>query len=429
MASVVRAGAHRRSPVISDYFESPWALARMRSGSVGAHIDGFAAALAEAGYSPHTIRGYIRAAVHLGRWADSRRLALAAFDEESVRRFARHLTQCRCGRLNKGVFGDAVSGAERLLAYLRSHDVIAPEPPEAARAFPAVSEQFADWMLRHRGVVPNTAHCYQVALRPFLARLGEDPSRYDAAGLRLFVIEHLGKHGRGQARATVRALRAFLRFLVAEGRLVPGVEHCVPTVPQWRLSSLPRFLEAPDVERVVNSCDTKTVRGLRDHAVLLLLARLGLRASDVVQMSLGDIDWRRGTLRVRGKGRREALLPLSQEVGDAVLTYLERGRPSSRSDKLFLTIYAPTRPFATSATVSDIVRVALKRAGIGTPPNFGAHLLRHSAATAMLRAGGTLGTIATVLRHQSADTTAHYAKVDVLMLQQVSQPWLGDTSC
>jgi integrase/recombinase XerD len=376
MASVVRAGAHRRSPVISDYFESPWALARMRSGSVGAHIDGFAAALAEAGYSPHTIRGYIRAAVHLGRWADSRRLALAAFDEESVRRFARHLTQCRCGRLNKGVFGDAVSGAERLLA-----------------------------------------------------RLGEDPSRYDAAGLRLFVIEHLGKHGRGQARATVRALRAFLRFLVAEGRLVPGVEHCVPTVPQWRLSSLPRFLEAPDVERVVNSCDTKTVRGLRDHAVLLLLARLGLRASDVVQMSLGDIDWRRGTLRVRGKGRREALLPLSQEVGDAVLTYLERGRPSSRSDKLFLTIYAPTRPFATSATVSDIVRVALKRAGIGTPPNFGAHLLRHSAATAMLRAGGTLGTIATVLRHQSADTTAHYAKVDVLMLQQVSQPWLGDTSC
>jgi integrase len=200
-------------------------------------------------------------------------------------------------------------------------------------------------------------------------------------------------------------------------------------VPQWRLSALPRYLEAPDLKRVVNSCDLTTGHGLRDYAILVLLSRLGLRAGDVVRATLEDFDWQRGTLRVFGKSRREVLLPLPQEVGDAVLAYLDRGRPKSTSERVFLTMRAPTRPFASSAAVSDIVRFALARAGISNPPSRGAHLLRHSAATAMLRSGGSLDTIATVLRHQSADTTAYYAKVDVEMLQQVAQPWPGGASC
>jgi integrase len=146
-------------------------------------------------------------------------------------------------------------------------------------------------------------------------------------------------------------------------------------------------------------------------------------------MALDDIDWRRATLRVCGKGRREVLLPLPQDLGDAVLAYIKRGRPRSVSERLFLTVNAPTRPFASSATASDIVRAALERAGIRNPPSRGAHLLRHSAATAMLRSGVSLDTIATVLRHQSPDTTAYYAKVDVGMLQQVAQPWPAGASC
>jgi site-specific recombinase XerD len=416
--------------MINDYFEAPSALERMRSGSVGPHIDGFATVLAEAGYSPHTIRGYVRSAVHLGRWVDGRRIALSTLDDTVLEPFRRHLSRCRCFKRSKGVFKGAVSGAEQLLAYLRRRGAVAPVKPEApTTALTTISERFATWMLRHRGVAPNTILRYQLALRPFLACLGEEPEGYDASRIRAFVVEQLGCRGRGECRSAVSAIRAFLRFLVAEGHLAPGIEHCVPTVPQWRLSSLPRYLEAPAVERVVSSCDLSRPQGLRDHAILLLLARLGLRGGDIVAMSVDDVDWTRGTLRVRGKGRRETLLPVPQDVGEAILGYLQRGRPRAAINRMFLTVFAPFRPFATSATVSDIVRVALQRAGIHDAPSRGAHLLRHSAATAMLRAGSSLDTIATVLRHQSSDTTAHYAKIDVEMLRQVAQPWPVGESC
>lgn len=266
-------------------------------------------------------------------------------------------------------------------------------------------------------------------LLPFLEVLGEKPKAYTAAAIRSFVIQRLRSAGRGETRETVTAIRAFLRFLVAERRVRTGLQHCVPAVPLWRLSSLPRYLERPDIDRVVQSCDLRTAHGLRDHAVVLLLARLGLRAGDIVRMSLDDLDWRSGTLKVSGKGRREARLPLPQDVGEAILAYLKRGRPRTDHERLFLTVNAPIRPFATSASISDIVRVALERAGIEDPPSRGAHLLRHSAATAMLRAGGSLETIATVLRHRSTEMTAHYAKVDLEMLQQVAQPWPGGSAC
>lgn len=416
--------------MISQYFEASWTLDRMHSGSVGPYVDGFAHALAEAGYSPHTIRGYLRTVAHVGRWADGGDIAITSFDDTIVAAFREHLARCRCFKRNKGVFRDATSGVERLLAYLRLHQVIAPtEPVTPAPPFTALSERFADWTLRHRGLAPITIHRYQCALRLFLSTLGEDPAAYDVEHIRTFVIERLASLGREGTRSAVTAIRAYLRFLVAEGRVASGMEHCVPTVPQWRLSSLPRYLEAPDLERLVNSCDLSSGHGLRDHAILLLLARLGLRAGDITTMRLADIDWRLGTLRVCGKGRREVLLPLPQAVGDAVIAYLERGRPSSASAQLFLTVPAPTRPFASSTSVADIVRCALKRAGIHSPPARGAHLLRHSAATAMLRAGCSLDVIATVLRHQSTDTTAHYAKVDLAMLEQVAQPWPGGDSC
>ncbi|WP_205507684.1 site-specific integrase [Myxococcus vastator] len=416
--------------MISDYFEAPWRLARMRATSVGPYIDGFSMALTDAGYSPFTIRGYLRAADHFGRWADLRGVIITSWDDDVGVRFGRHLPRCKCIKGNKGIFKNAGVGVRLLLAYLRTCEVLAPaKPTPTTPKFAPLAERFADWMVRHRGVAPSTTARYQRMLQPFLGTLGEDPSQYSVTAIRAYVIEQLSDVGRGETRTAVTAIRAFLRFLVAEGRVHSGIPHCVPTVPQWRLSSLPRYLEVPDVERVVKNCDLTTGHGLRDHAILLLLARLGLRAGDIVRMTVTDIDWRGGTLRVHGKGRREVRLPLPQDVGDAVLAYLERGRPRSSSERLFLTVNAPTRPFASSATISDIVRVALNRAGIQNPPSRGAHLLRHSAATAMLRAGGSLDTIATVLRHRSPDTTAYYAKVDVEMLREVAQPWPGGAAC
>jgi len=199
------------------------------------------------------------------------------------------------------------------------------------------------------------------------------------------------------------------------------MDDAVPTFAMWRLSALPRFLVAADVERVITACNRDTAVGLRDRAVILLLARLALRAGDILQMDLADIDWPHATVLVSGKSRYEIKLPLTQEVGDAVLDYLRRGRPPVQDTHLFLRMQAPWRPLHVSS-VSTIVERAIARAGIEAPFR-GAHVLRHSAATGMLRQGATLQQIGAVLRHRYLDTTAHYAKVDVERLREIALPW------
>ena len=243
------------------------------------------------------------------------------------------------------------------------------------------------------------------------------------------ILTEAQRSSRPYIKTMATALRGYLRFLAAHGACRPWLDRAVPDIPQWRLSALPRYLPPADVERLIASCDLTKPHGIRDKAILLLLARLGLRAGDILGMRVDDIAWEEGTLRVRGKGRREARLPLPQDAGDALLRYLEQARRLVDDHRIFLRSSAPYRPFAGPCAISDVVRLALKRVGIANPPSRGANLLRHSAATAMLRAGATLDAIGTVLRHRSADTTAHYAKVEVAMLLQIAQPWPGDASC
>jgi site-specific recombinase XerD len=243
------------------------------------------------------------------------------------------------------------------------------------------------------------------------------------------LVHKVGQLSRSYAKTYVTALRAFLRFLSTQGRCQPHLDHAVPTVPEWRLSGLPRYLERSDIERVIASCDLSLPLGIRDRAILLLLVRLGLRAGDIWSMRLDDLNWDAGTVKVLGKGRREVCLPLPQDAGEALIEYLVNARLPADTDRVFLCANAPVRPFATSASVSDVVRLALQRAGIVDPPSKGAHLLRHSAATEMLRAGASLDVISTVLRHQSTDTTAYYAKVDIAMLEKIAQPWPEGAPC
>jgi integrase/recombinase XerD len=192
---------------------------------------------------------------------------------------------------------------------------------------------------------------------------------------------------------------------------------------------MPHYLPTEEGERLIASCDLDKPHGVRDRAILLLLARLGLRAGDILDMRLDDVAWANGTLRVQGKSRRETRLLLPQYVGGALLRYLENARPRVAWEHVFLRSSAPYRAFADSSSISCVVALALRRAGIKDAPTRDANLLRHSAATSMLRAGATLDAVGTVLRHRSANTTAHYTKVDVAMLQQVSQPWPGSVSC
>jgi len=204
------------------------------------------------------------------------------------------------------------------------------------------------------------------------------------------------------------------------------MEYAIPGFASWQVSSVPRFLVPDDVQRVIDSCGDDAT-GRRDKAVLLLLARLGLRASEVARLVFADVDWVNGRIAICGKGRRQEWLPLPYEVGVAVQRYLGHSRPPLAAAEVFTTVVAPLRPL-TRAAVTHIVRSALRRAGLKAPIN-GAHVLRHSAATAMLRQGASLASVGAVLRHRSPRTTAHYAKVDFGLLSEIAQPWPEVSSC
>jgi len=392
------------------------------------YLEGFVDELRASGYAATSITEAVRGIKHLGAWADARCVPVTQFDDHVVAEFTEHLGACPCGSRHKGLFKPTRVAARRFLGYLQRAGIAAVAPRSMACVPPLIAA-FSAWMRQHRGLAARTIAGYERAIATFLAAEGHDPTRYTAAGVRAFVVACAGTRSRAYAKWIVRAVRLWLRFLAVEGLGPVGLDAAVPTVPEWRLSALPRYLEPAVVEQVIGACDGGTPHGCRDRAILLLLARLGLRAGDVVGLRLDDIDWTQGTLRVCGKGRRTVALPLPQEVGDALLAYLQDARPRVLLDAVFLRARAPYRPFATASSIADVVRLALRRAGVTNAPSRGAHLLRHSAATAMLRAGSTLETIGAVLRHASPDTTAHYAKVDVATLATVAQPWPAGARC
>jgi site-specific recombinase XerD len=330
-------------------------------------------------------------------------------------------------RHRRGVHRVRLRVASTYIRFLQEQGVIAPpvvSPPPSDR-WPMLGS-FRSWMRQHRGLTESTLDVYQGILVGLCETLGDDPGRYTAEALRAFVVERARPHGIWRAKSIVVAVRALLRFLGATGQCPPGMEHAIPLFASWQLASVPRFLVPADVERLIASC-LGHVHGPRDRAVILLLARLGLRASEVAGLALADIDWGNGQIVVCGKGRRQEWLPLPQEVGAAILLYLRESRPRLPVPAVFTTVVAPFRPL-TRASVTHIVRSALSRAGVKAPIN-GAHVLRHSAATAMLRQGASLASIGAVLRHRSPRTTAHYAKVDFGLLVEMAQPWPEVSSC
>ena len=330
-------------------------------------------------------------------------------------------------RYRRGMNQVSLTAASLYIRFLQEHGVVPPRltPSSPSDRWPMLGA-FRSWMGQHRGLTESTLDVYQGVLIGLFEGLGDDPGGYTAEALRAFVLERARPHGIWRAKTIVVAVRALLRFCGATGRCSPGMEYAVPGFASWQHSSVPRFLVPEDVERVISSC-AGDANGLRDKAVILLLARLGLRASEVAGLVFADIEWDNGRIAVCGKGRRQDWLPLPQEVGSAILQYLREGRPQLQVSAVFTTVVAPLRPL-TRASVTHIVRSALRRAGVKAPIN-GAHVLRHSAATAMLRKCASLASVAAVLRHRSSRTTAHYAKVDFGLLVQIAQPWPEVPSC
>jgi site-specific recombinase XerD len=280
-------------------------------------------------------------------------------------------------------------------------------------------------MRGQRGVADSTLDTYQTSLVDLLKALGDDPKAFTAQAVRTFVLERAKPHSRGRAKTIATSTRAFLRYLVATGQCPAGRDHAIPRFANWQLATVPKFLVAEDIERAIAACEGEN--RLRDRAIVLLLARLGLRAGEVANLKLTDIDWKNGRVAIAGKSRRKEWLPLTQEVGDAIIAYVERARPRIPTPQLFFTDFAPIGPL-TRVTVICNVRRTLLRAGIKSVHR-GAHVLRHSAATAMLRHGVSLSGVATVLRHRSPAMTQHYAKVDLGLLSEIAQPWAGRLPC
>lgn len=394
------------------YVQSKLRRGQLRECPAGEHVDGFAGWLRSAGYKRRSGQLRLRGAAHLGYWAAACGVPTDRITEAVFGAFVGHLAGCSCLHAFQGRARSHQEGAQLFVTHLRAVGALSPPTPTAESTRP-VLEQFSAWMRHHRGVRASTLGNYLPLLHEFVVALGDDTVTYDAAGVRAFILARASRAGRERARSLVNAVRMFLRFLAVRGSCPADLVAAVPRVARWRLAALPRYLVADDIARLLATCDPDTTVGARDHAVMLLCVRLGLRAGDVRDLRLGDVDWSRGRLRVLGKGRCETWLPLPQEVGDALLHYLERFRPAISDDHVFLRVHAPLGPLPSSGPIAKLVRRAIERAGVVAPAR-GAHVLRHSAATVLLREDVPLDVIGAVLRHRSVESTAHYAKVDVM---------------
>lgn len=381
------------------------------------HADGFKDWLAQRNYSPATVTEVVRLLALWGDWVRTAGVEI----ETLAAGFAVSASVFRGSKTARAPQG----AAALFISYLREKNVLPPErQPSLEETWPALAA-FRRWMREQRGVKDSTLDTYQAILVDLLVSLGTDPAAYTAATIRGFVLDRAKPHGRGRAQGITVATRAYLKYLVATGQCPVGLEHAVPSFASWQLATTPRFLGQGDLDRLLAACHGED--RLRDRAVILLLARLGLRASEVANLAFNKIDWMTSRITVAGKVRREERVPLTQEIGDAILAYIERARPRIATTRVFLTDTAPVRPLSRIA-VKCIVRRALDRAGVKSIHR-GAHLLRHSAATAMLRNGVSLAGVGAVLRHRSPSVTALYAKVDIGLLSEIAQPWGGRLPC
>lgn len=415
--------------MIEQFFDGHARIKALRDGPGGAFLEGFAKELFQERYAEITARRHLRAAEHFLYWANQEGVLISSLTEKFLEPFDRHLDQCQCPRFGHSHRLDLLNGVRLFFKHLR--DTGAPIGPvvEPLEQNPVLFTEFCQWMHQQRGTNDLTLYNYGLFIRDLLKRFGEDPARFDAHSLRQFVLGKSQQGGWAAAKKCTTALRMFLRFLIAEGKCAVGLDAAIPTLAHWRLSSLPRYVQPEEVGRIISSCNLNSPVGRRDRAILLLLARMGLRAGDIVKLHLGDINWERAWLCVSGKGRRQVRLPLTQEVGDAIVDYLQNGRPQTDTDILFIRSRAPFRAFRNHCAISVIVKQAMRRANVTCRSRGAAHVLRHSAASAMLRQGASLQEIAAVLRHRSTETTEIYAKVDVTALRKIAQPWPEVRQC
>ena len=393
------------------------------SGPLSTFIEDYIAVLRGQGYRAGTVRGHLCLFARLNRWLVQRGLGLAELDESALERFARRRLCRRSSRAGE------VAPLLRLLDMLRSVRVTPPAREIALSPAQGLLEDYRRYLREERGCVGWTVSNYARHIDRFLdAQFGRrelDFSRVRAREVGTFVQRNAREHSQAQTKQVVTALRSFLRYLHYRGLVERDLGPAVPNVAHWRMTALPKHLPAGGVQRVLAACDRTSALGRRNYAILLLLARLGLRAGEIIALRLDDLDWQNARLTVRSKkGGGWAWLPLPSDAGEAIAQYLQNGRPQCACRHVFVRAVAPHVPLSSSPVIAVMVRAAMKKAGVCSP-HTGAHVFRHSLASEMLRQGASLQEIGQVLRHKDADTTAIYAKVDLVALRALAVAWPG----
>lgn len=393
---------------------------RRKPGRLGSQIEGYRKWLLGRGYQPETVRNMLKELGQLGRWLALERLEAAQLDEDRIAAFI-------AARYAAGYRSVPGPRAMRpLLSYLRQVGIV-PEPRPDVGPLGELLARYRTWLVDERGLAFSTVLRYVNTARRFLAEQALTGGIFEPAGLtgadiNAFLLRECARVSAGSAKGRVAELRSVLRFLYLHQITPLPLGAAVPPVGGWRLAALPPpNMSTAEVQRLLDSCERTTAVGARDFAMMMLIARLGLRSIEVARLQLRDVDWRAGELVIRGKARRHDRLPLLVDVGDALVAYLLQGRNPVNAVHLFLTCRAPLGPIRADL-VGDVVERACLRAGLAP---VGPHRLRHALAGELLRNGAGLVAIGQVLRHRDLATTALYAKVDLAALRQVADPWPG----
>ena len=392
-----------------------------QGGPLALFVDGYGGELARLGFTANSVVTHVVLMGQLSRWMTAAGVAVEDLTPARVEDF---LESRRAGGQRRV---PSVRVLDPLLAYLRTVGIVRPAPTRPATPLEALLGRYERHLVEDRGLARSTIAGHLALARQFLSErrsaTGDETGLCGLCGAVIsgFLVRETERLSVGAAKKRVTEPRSLLRFLLIEGLVATDLAAAVPPVAGWRDTRLPSTSASLDVAAMAATCDVSRPVGRRDRAVLLVVGRLGLRACEVTRLELGDLNWRAGEVRVRGKGGGQACLPLPTDVGDSIATYLRDARPSTESRAVFLTLLAPVRPIS-SCCVWHIVARAGERAG-QSPVS--PHRLRHALAVEMLGRGAALPAISQVLRHRDLATTAAYAKVDLAALSQVARPWPG----
>jgi site-specific recombinase XerD len=383
--------------------------------------------LRTAGFAEKTLRTKRTIVAAFLRWARNRRVPCIELSTTDLEAF---LEGCRPGHNSRWRYARGILLG--LLAFLHLNGARpGPLEPLDDSCRTGLLARYQDFLINERGLTKQTVYVYTPLVRTAIVGLSrhsgsQRPCEWNAEAVHAFLLERSHNRSCEGVRLVAVTLRSLLRFLYLRGEVAFDLSLGVSRFQKWKLATVPTYLSPAEVEKVLAACDVATPTGRRDRAILLLLARLGLRAGEVVTLEVGDIAWRAGEILVRGKGQQRDHLPLPPDVGEAIALYLRQDRGESASPRAFLRLKAPREGLTGPAAVGHIVRKLLARVGIIRTSRGAAHMFRHSLATRMIRHGASISEIAEVLRHRSQNTTGLYAKVAFQTLREVARPWPGE---